>query len=68
MKLFTFIGWATFLSPFGIILAKLIGWLSWSWLTTVFVAISIPLIVCAALLAMAVWIIRKEFSDEWEQP
>lgn len=68
MKLFAFIGWATFLSPFGIILAKLLGWLSWSWLTTVFVAISIPLIVCAALLAMAVWIICKEFTDEWDQP
>lgn len=67
MKLISFIGWATFLSLFVIILAKLIGWLYWSWLTTLFVAISIPLLVCFVLLALALWIIKMEFSEGWDQ-
>jgi len=65
MKLLAFIGWAAALIPIVIILAKLIGWLSWTWLTTIFLAVSIPLAVIFSLLALAVFIIKTVFADEW---
>lgn len=68
MKILAFIGWGTFLTPFVILIAKLIGWLTWTWLVTVLVAISIPIAVFLGFLVLSVWIIRNEFRDEWNQP
>nr|WP_287937767.1 hypothetical protein [Algoriphagus sp.] len=67
MKILAFIGWGTFLTPFAILIAKLIGWLTWTWLVTVLVAISIPIAVFLGFLVLSVWIIRNEFRDEWNQ-
>lgn len=67
MRLLAIIVWAAVLSPFGIILAKLLGWISWSWLVTVFVAMSILIVTAFCFLVIVVWIISQNFEEEWDQ-
>jgi hypothetical protein len=66
MKLISAILWGAILTPLLILVCKLLGWISWSWLVAVFVAISIPLSVFLGFLALAIWIVRIQFSEEWE--
>lgn len=65
MKILALVSWVCLLSPFLLIVAKLAGWISWTWIVTVCVAVGIPISSCIAILLFAVWIIQKEFSDEW---
>lgn len=67
MKLFNFVFYSVVISPFVLILFKWIGWIAWSWLITVFVAIAIPLVVFLAFLILAIWIIKTMSPDEWGQ-
>lgn len=66
MKLLAFIGWGTVLVPLAIVLAKFLGWLSWKWITTVLIAMSIPIGISLAFLVFAIWVITETFEEEWE--
>ena len=66
MKLLAFIGWGTVLVPLALILAKSLGWISWKWITTVLIAMSIPIGIFLAFLVFAIWVITQTFEEEWE--
>ena len=66
MKLLAFIGWGTVLVPLALLLAKSLGWISWKWITTVLIAMSIPIGISLAFLVFAIWVITQTFEEEWE--